>query len=194
MVRRSRLRRSLLAAALGIGLGATLPLGSNTGVLAADNLVFVSGGFRRSIPVADLEQLASTGKAQGLLADLLSFSKQPPAQVAKLLNESISLPVTLVSRLLNTRIGEAVLERVAQIVFPLKTPGAGLPALRSAVVIGLVEGNGSLTALRFLRAYPSRNMEVSIPALLSLMDKTSSISDLVRFFSEAPLNGLRGEP
>jgi hypothetical protein len=87
-----------------------------------------------------------------------------------------------------------VLERVAQIVFPLKTPGAGLPALRSAVVIGLVEGNGSLTALRFLRAYPSRNMEVSIPALLSLMDKTSSISDLVRFFSEAPLNGLRGEP
>jgi hypothetical protein len=163
-------------------------------VLAADNLVFVSGGFRRSIPVADLEQLASTGKAQGLLSDLLSFSKQPPAQVAKLLNESISLPVTLVSRLLNTRIGEAVLERVAQIVFPLKTPGAGLPALRSAVVLGLVEGKGSLTALRFLRAYPSRNMEVSIPALLSLMDKTSSISDLVRFFSEAPLNGLRGEP
>ena len=194
MVRRSRLRRSLLAAALGIGLGASLPLGSSTSVLAADNLVFVSGGFRRSIPVADLELLASTGKAQGLLADLLSFSKQPPAQVAKLLNESISLPVTLVSRLLNTRIGEAVLERVAQIVFPLKTPGAGLPALRSAIVMGLVEGNGSLTALRFLRAYPSRNMEVSIPALLSLMDKTSSISDLVRFFSEAPLNGLRGEP
>jgi hypothetical protein len=161
-------------------------------VLAADNLVFVSGGFRRSIPVADLEQLASTGKAQGLLADLLSFSKQPPAQVAKLLNESISLPVTLVSRLLNTRIGEAVLERVAQIVYPLKTPGAGLPALRSAIVLGLVEGNGSLTALRFLRAYPTREMAVSIPALLVLMEKTSSIAELVRFFSESPLDGLRG--
>jgi hypothetical protein len=194
VVRRSRLRRSLLAAALGVGLGAAQPLWGTTGGLAAENLVFVSGGFRRSIPVADLEHLASTGKAQGLLADLLSFSKQQPSQVAKLLNESISMPVTLVSRLLNTRIGEAVLERLAQIVYPLKAPGVGLPALRSAVVMGLVEGNGSLTAVRFLRAYPNDNMEVSIPALLSLMGKTNSIADLVRFFSEAPLSGLRGEP
>jgi hypothetical protein len=102
--------------------------------------------------------------------------------------------VTLVSRLLNTRIGEAVLERLAKIVYPLKAPGVGLPALRSAIVMGLVEGNGSLTAVRFLRAYPNDNMEVSIPALLSLMGKTSSIADLVRFFSEAPLSGLQGEP
>lgn len=163
-------------------------------MLAAENLVFVSGGFRRSIAVADLEHLASTGKAQGLLADLISVSRQQPSQVAKLLNESISLPVTLVSRLLNTRIGEAVLERLAKIVYPLKAPGVGLPALRSAIVMGLVEGNGSLTAVRFLRAYPNDNMEVSIPALLSLMSKTSSIADLVRFFSEAPLSGLQGEP
>jgi hypothetical protein len=190
VVRRSRLRRSLLAAALGVGLGAAQPLWSTPGVLAAENLVFVSGGFRRSIAVADLEHLASTGKAQGLLADLISVSRQQPSQVAKLLNESISLPVTLVSRLLNTRIGEAVLERLAKIVYPLKAPGVGLPALRSAIVMGLVEGNGSLTAVRFLRAYPNDNMEVSIPALLSLMGKTSSIADLVRFFSEAPLSGL----
>jgi len=194
VVRRSRLRRSLLAAALGVGLGAAQPLWSTPGVLAAENLVFVSGGFRRSIAVADLEHLASTGKAQGLLADLISVSRQQPSQVAKLLNESISLPVTLVSRLLNTRIGEAVLERLAKIVYPLKAPGVGLPALRSAIVMGLVEGNGSLTAVRFLRAYPNDNMEVSIPALLSLMSKTSSIADLVRFFSEAPLSGLQGEP
>ena len=33
---------------------------------------------------------------------------------------------------------------------------------------------------------------MSIPALLALASKASSISELVRFFSESPLDGLRG--
>ena len=33
---------------------------------AATNVVFVSGAFMRSIPVADLESLAQTGQARGL--------------------------------------------------------------------------------------------------------------------------------
>jgi hypothetical protein len=35
-------------------------------------------------------------------------------------------------------------------------------------------------------------MAVNIPALLILAQKASSISDLMRFFSESPLDGLRG--
>lgn len=186
-----RKRQALLAAALGFGLaGQPLLLPS---VQAADNLVFVTGAFRRSISVDDLEHLAKTGQARGLLVDVLAISRQRPETVAKLLNESISLPVTLVSRLLNTRIGEAILQRVARILYPLKAREVGVPALRSAIVMGIVQGNGSLSAINFFRAYPSRELEVSIPALLSLMGKASSISELVRFFSESPLDGLRGE-
>jgi hypothetical protein len=168
------------------------PLVPQPPVQAAENLVFVSGAFRRSIPVADLEYLANTGQARGLLADVLALARQNPATVAKLLKESISLPVTLVSRLLNTRIGEALLKRVGQIVFPLYASGDSVPALRSAVILGLVQGNGSLSAISFFKAYPTQEMEVSIPALLSLMSKASSISELVRFFSESPLDGLKG--
>jgi hypothetical protein len=98
----------------------------------------------------------------------------------------------LVSRLLYTRIGEALLDRLANIVYPLKTPGVGVPALRSAIVIGIAEGNGSLSAISFLRAYPNSDLEVNLPALLGLLQKANSISDLVRFFSESPLDGLRG--
>lgn len=185
--RRQARGHRLLAALLGLTLGLGSPAAQ-----AADNLVFVSGAFRRSIAVADLEHLASTGEARGLLGDVLSFSRQNPAEVAKLLNQSISLPVTLVSRLLNTRIGEAILARVATIVYPLKASQVGVPALRSAAVMALAEGEGSATAISFLRAYPARELEVSIPALLSLMSKARSISDLVRFFSESPLDGLRG--
>jgi len=159
---------------------------------AAQNLVFVSGAFRRSIPVADLEYLAETGRARGLLADVLSLTKQDPATVAKLLKESISLPITLVSRLLNTRIGEALLQRVGAILSPLYAGNDSIPALRSAIILGMVQGKGSLSAISFFKAYPTAELEVSIPALLSLMQKASSISDLVRFFSESPLDGLKG--
>ena len=184
---RRRNRQRLLGALLGFGLLCSTPAAP-----AAENIVLVSGAFRRSIPVADMELLANKGQAQGLLADLLRLSKQKPAEVSKLLNQSIPLPLVLVSRLLNTRIGEALLDRLANIVYPLKTPGAGVPALRSAIVIGIADGNGNLSPVSFLRAYPNREMEVNLPALLALLEKASSISDLVRFFSESPLDGLQG--
>jgi hypothetical protein len=139
-----------------------------------------------------MELLATKGEARGLLGDLLRFGKQNPAEVGKLLNQSIPLPLVLVSRLLYTRIGEALLDRLANIVYPLKTPGVGVPALRSAMVIGIADGNGSLSAISFLRAYPNSDLEVNLPALLGLLQKANSISDLVRFFSESPLDGLRG--
>jgi hypothetical protein len=184
--RRGR-RQRLLAGLLGLGL-----LCSPPAALAAENIVLVSGAFRRSIPVADMELLATKGEARGLLGDLLRFGKQNPAEVGKLLNQSIPLPLVLVSRLLYTRIGEALLDRLANIVYPLKTPGVGVPALRSAMVIGIADGNGSLSAISFLRAYPNSDLEVNLPALLGLLQKANSISDLVRFFSESPLDGLRG--
>ena len=34
---------------------------------------------------------------------------------------------------------------------------------------------------------------MSLPALMGLMSKASSITDLVRFFSDSPLDGLRGD-
>ena len=183
-----RKRQRLLAALLGLGLCCASPA-----AMAAENVVFVSGAFRRSIAVADLEHLAVTGEARGLLVDVLKLSHQQPEAVAKLLNQSVALPVVLVSRLLNTRIGEALLNRLAQIVLPLKASQVGLPALRSAVILGLADNKKGLSAISFLQAYPTQELAVSLPALMGLMSKTSSIADLVRFFSDSPLDGLRGD-
>ncbi len=193
MNRRSRRRRLLaLLPAVVLGLGLNLGIGfGSPKAQAAENLVFVSGAFRRSIPVADLEWLAETGEARGLLYDLLRFSDQSPTDMQELLNQSISLPVTLVSRLLNTRIGEALLDRLAQVVYPLKASEMGVPALRSALVMGVVDGDGSLSAISFLQAYPTQELEVNIPALMAVIEKASSVTELVRFFSESPLDGLR---
>ncbi len=180
-------RQRLMAVLIGLSLW-----GSASNALAAENVVFISGAFRRSIPIADLERLAAKGQAEGLLGDLLRFGKQKPAEVQKMLNESVSLPIGLVSRLLNTRIGVAILDRFGTIVHPLRAKEDGVVALRSAIVLGLNNDKKSLSAISFLRAYPTREMAVSVPALLVLMEKTASISELVRFFSESPLDGLRG--
>jgi hypothetical protein len=180
-------RQRLMALAISLTLW-----GTASAAPAAENVVFVSGAFRRSIPVADLERLAANGQAQGLLGDLLSFGKQKPADVQKMLNESVNLPIGMVSRLLSTRIGVAILDRFGTIVHPMRARENGVVALRSAIVLGLNNDKKSLSAISFLRAYPTREMAVSVPALLVLMEKTASIAELVRFFSESPLDGLRG--
>jgi hypothetical protein len=185
---RGRKRIQVAAALLGLGLITSMPAAQ-----AATNVVFVSGAFMRSISVADLESLAQTGQARGLLADVLTLSKQKPATIAKLLNQQLTLPIVLTSRLLNTRIGEAILTRVAQLVFPLKAKPYGVPALRAAVILGLDQGKGSLSPIGFIKAYPTSEMEVSIPAMMSIFSKASSLADLVNFFSNAPLDGLKGE-
>ncbi len=187
---RSRVRRRLIGA--GLALLTLTPVLPALPIQAAENLVFVTGAFRRSIAVSDLEYLAETGRARGLLADVLALTKQDPGKIAKLLKESITLPITLVSRLLNTRIGEALLSRIGAIIAPLNANNESIPALKSALIMGLVQGNGSLSAISFFKAYPTEEMEISIPALLNLMSKASSISELVRFFSESPLDGLKG--
>ena len=185
---RGRKRLRLAAVLLGLGLTTAMPAAE-----AATNVVFVSGAFMRSISVADLDNLAQTGQATGLLADVLTLSKQKPGDVAKLLNQQLTLPIVLTSRLLSTRIGEAILARVAQIIFPLKAKAYGVPALKAGVILGLNNSKGSISAISFLKAYPTSEMEVSIPALMAIATKASSIADLVNFFSNSPLDGLKSE-
>ena len=190
---RQRRRQRLAAVALGAALAAGMP---GLGWLqqpsqAADNVVFVTGAFRRSISVADLVYLAETGQARGLMADVLAFAKQQPAEVAKLLKAELAIPLVLTSRLLNTRLGEAVLARVAQIVYPLYAKRVGIQALRAGILNALAQGDGRINAIGFLKAYPVGEMEVNIPALLAVLEKAKSISQLVQFFTDSPLDGLR---
>ena len=180
-------RQRLTAGVLSLGL-----IGSSPAAIAAENVVFVTGAFRRSIAVTDLEFLAETGQARGLMADVLTIAKQKPEEVSKLLKAELSIPLLLTSRLLSTRLGEALLARIAQIVYPLYAKQSGIPALRAGVINALVATDGKLSAISFLKAYPVDEMEVSIPALLAVLQKAKSVSELIQFFMESPLDGLRG--
>ncbi|MFY8148284.1 MAG: alpha/beta hydrolase [Prochlorococcaceae cyanobacterium] len=159
---------------------------------AAEQVVFVSGAFRRSIPVADLEHLATTGEARGLLADVLRFGRQNPADLARLLNLRIPLPLVTTSRLMDTRIGTTALERVARILYPLKAPAVGVQALRAATILGLERGDGSLSPLGFLEAYPNRDLAVNLPQLQIALNRLNSVTGVVKQFLESDLGGKPG--
>ncbi|MGB1775206.1 MAG: alpha/beta hydrolase [Synechococcus sp.] len=173
---------------MGLSLGALATPG-----LTAENVALVSGAFRRSIPVEEIEHLATTGEPVGLLKNLMAMSGQEPEEVSALLNKEISLPLVLTSRLINTRIGEAIIRRVARILYPISTddPSVSIPAIRAAVINGLHENDGSLTAIGFLKAYPNHTLAINIPALTAVIEKAQSIAGLVNFFSDSPLDGLK---
>jgi hypothetical protein len=182
-------RTSLLGMAAGLGIAwssAMQPLH------AATEIALVSGAFRRSIPVKEIEYLAETGEATGLLEDLLGLSGQDPSEVAQMLNQSLKLPLALTSRLIYTRIGEAILRRVARIIHPIYTPEpeVSVPAIRAGVISGMRSGDG-LTAVSFLKGYPNAVMAVNLPALFGVIEKAESIAGLVQFFSDSPLDGLK---
>ena len=182
-------RRSLLALSAGIGISLQ---GFQSPVLAAKDVALVSGAFRRSIPVRDFEHLAETGEATGLLGNLLDLSGQDPKEVSKLLNQKLTLPLVLTSRLVNTRIGDAIIRRVAKIIYPIYTPQpeVSVPAIRAGVINGLQTKEG-LSAVGFLRSYPNEVLAVNLPALFDVIEKAESISGLVKFFSDSPLDGLK---
>ena len=190
MSARSRLRRQALATGSALAISV---LSCFQPAHAAKDVALVSGAFIRSLSVADLAYLAETGEARGLLADLLKLSRQDPEEVAKLLNQEIDLPLVLTSRLMSTRIGDVILTRVAKIIYPLKVPASSVsvPAIRAGVINGMQIGEGGLTAIKFLEAYPAEVMEINIPALMAVIEKAESIAGLVQFFSDSPLDGLK---
>ena len=180
---------SLLSVAAGLGLSWSCVMQP---LQAATDVALVSGAFRRSIPVKEIEHLAETGEAIGLLGDLLELSKQEPQEVSQMFNQSLELPLVLTSRLIYTRIGEAILRRVASIIHPIYAPEpeVSVPAIRAGVISGLQSEDG-LTAVSFLKGYPNAVMAVNLPALFGVIEKAESIAGLVQFFSDSPLDGLK---
>ena len=189
MLHKPLTRSSLLAMSAGLGLTWSCVMQP---LHAATDVALVSGAFRRSIPVKEFEHLAETGEAIGLLEDLLEISGQDPNKVSQMLNQSLELPLVLTSRLIYTRIGKAILRRVARIIYPIYTrePEVSVPAIRAGVISGLQSEDG-LTAVSFLQGYPNAVMAVNLPALFGVIEKAESIAGLVQFFSDSPLDGLK---
>ena len=160
---------------------------------SAEEVTFVSGSFSRTISFEKIQKLAKTGKISGKVDKLINSKTIESKESINLLTQKFELPLTLTSRLINSRIGEVVIKRVAKIIHPFKVPdvSVSVPAIRSAIIKGLVLGKGEIDLMLFIKAYPNKNISINVPALLNIINKVESISELVRFFSDSPLEGFK---
>ncbi len=158
---------------------------------SAEKIAFVNGIFSRTVSIENLEKFLETGTADGFLKTIVNMDKNKSKEIISLLNEEAEMSLVLTSKLMNTKIGETIIKRIAQIIYPMKLPkeSISIPAIRSAVIKGLDTGQGKLNLLLFLKSYPNKIITLDIPALYRVINKVESISELVRFFSNSPLNG-----
>ena len=160
---------------------------------SAENLSLVHGIFNRTISIDLIEDLAKTGEATGSLKTLLRLSNQSPKTIAELLNEEYDLKLVTISKLMYSSIGQVILLRIAKIIHPIKIKDQAItiPALRSAVVSGVLKGNGKLNLIQFLKSYPNKAIAINIPALNKVLSKVESMTELIKFFSGAPLEDMK---
>ncbi len=157
---------------------------------AAEEISFVNGMFQKTISINQIESLANNEKATGFFGKISQNNSQ---EISNLLNQEYELPIMITSKLMHSKIGEVIIKRVAKIIYPFKVQSdkVSVPAIRAAVIKGLVDGNGKINLILFLKAYPNKKIAINVPALLRVVNKVESISELVNFFSGSPLNSLK---
>ncbi len=162
-------------------------------IKSAENLSLDYGIFNRTISIESLNQLAKTGKAKRRLKNIIKISNQSSNEIASLLNENLELELVITSKLMYSKIGEAILLQVAKIIHPKKITdkSISIPALRSGVIKGIVKGNGKLSLIEFMKSYPNKTIAIDVPELIKVLDKVESISELIKFFSNSPLKGIK---
>ncbi len=160
---------------------------------AAEKISLEYGIFNRTLSIDLLEHLAKTGEAKKPLKNIMRFGNQSPTTLSKLLKEEHDLPLITTSKLMYSSIGEVIIIRVAKIIHPMKIKdnSVSIPAIRSGVINGIVQGNGKLSLIQFLKSYPNKTIAINIPALSKVLNKVETMNELIKFFADSPITGVK---
>ena len=187
-MKRNKIFLSELIFTIGLNFFVLIPIAKS-----AEQLSLINGIFSRNISIELIEDLAKTGKAKGSLKNILNLSNQSPVEISNLLNQKYDLPLETTSKLIYSSIGEVIILRVAKIIYPIKIKDKSItiPAIRSGVISGIVQGNGKLNLIQFLKSYPNKTIAINIAALNKILTKVESMSELIQFFSGSSLKEIK---
>lgn len=177
----SLLRRSLL---LSVIIALSL---SNGSAFAAETVLLKYRIFRESIAVKDLTTFAQTGELSTSLRVNLALAKQQPKTIRKYLTESVAVSPVLLDRVLNSPIGNVILDQISEAIHtPSRT--ADRQALRAALVLSASSdrnGSGAKNSISLIEAiqnYPTSEVEVEGEVLerayLQLRQLAGTLQDL----------------
>ena len=140
-------------------------------VSAAEKIKFNHGITSQSVSLEELEIFAETGEISPALNFLFDYTNQNPKLVRLLLIQQIPLDTVTASNLLNSPIGESVLDRVSSVVNSGASKG-NREALRGALITS-TNGDGKISLLEVWRNYPTKEVIVEGTSWRKMTDKFS---------------------
>lgn len=150
----------LIAAFSGILLSSSsaMPLWGLREAIAAEQVVLKYRVFRESISVEELSTFAETGELSTSLRINLALAQQDPKKVRRYLTEPVKVNLVLLDRVLNSPVGNVVLDQVSQVVH---TPSrrADRQALRSALILS-ASSDSNISLIETIQNYPTSEVEV----------------------------------
>ena len=160
---------------------------------AAEEIKIIYSIFSRTIKVKSLKTFAEDGNSTRKLKRILKATGSPDKEVRSVLNKNFEVPITIASKLVYSEIGNVFLTRLSSIIHPPKADDerTGVLALRASVIKGINLGNGKISLVNFFEGYPTKTVILDVNALNKVMNKVESISELLDFFTDSPLEKIK---
>ena len=162
-------------------------------VNAAEEIKIIYSIFSRTIKVNSLKTFAQEGDSTKKLRRILRATRSTDKEIRSVLNQDFEIPITIASKLVYSEIGNIFLTRLSSILHPPKADDerTGMLALRASVIQGINLGNGKINMINFFEGYPTKTIILEVNALSKVMNKVESISELLDFFTDSPLEKIK---
>ena len=160
---------------------------------SAEEIKIIYSIFSRTIKVDSLKEFAEDGNSTKKLQRILNATGTPNKEIRKVLNKDFEVPITIASKLINSEIGNVFLTRLSSIIHPPRADDerTGMLALRASVIQGIKKGDGKIDLIKFFEGYPTKTVILDVNALSKVMNKVESISELLTFFTNSPLEKIK---
>ena len=162
-------------------------------VNAAEEIKIIYSIFSRTVEVNSLKEFAEKGNSTKKLKRILKATGSPNKKIQSVLNKNFEIPITIASKLVYSEIGNVFLTRLSSIIHPPRADDTrtGMLALRASIIKGINMGNGKINLIKFFEAYPTKTIILDVNALSKVMNKVESISELLDFFTNSPLEKIK---
>ena len=160
---------------------------------AAEEIKITYSIFSRTIKVNSLKSFATNGDSTKQLKRILDATGSEDKEIRSVLNKNFEIPITIASKLVYSEIGNVFLTRLSSIIHPLRADDekTGMLALRASIIQGINKGNGKINLINFFEGYPTKTVILDVSALSKVMNKVESISELLTFFTNSPLEKIK---
>ena len=160
---------------------------------AAEEIKIIYSIFSRTIEVNSLKTFAEEGNSTRNLNRILRATGSSNEKIKSVLIKEFEIPITIASKLVYSEIGNVFLTRLSSIIHPPRADDerTGMVALRASVIKGINLGNGKINLIRFFEGYPTKTVILDVNALSKVMNKVESISELLDFFTNSPLEKIK---